>query len=96
MSTREERIRARVAERVGVERAEQIIAERFDIERDAEPLRAAAVTVAESFPEDWRNATFRVDIERTADGPSVAITFYEVIGDYSDQAGGTCGCIDEC
>jgi hypothetical protein len=91
MSTREERTRARIAERVGVERAEQIMAERFYIERDAEPLRAAAATVAGSFPDDWRRAKFQIEIERTADGPSVAITFYEVIGDYGDQAGGMCG-----
>jgi hypothetical protein len=96
--TREERMRARLAERFGVERAEQImahLAERFDVERDAEPLRAAALIVAETFPDDWRNATFRIELERTADGPSVAITFYEVIGDGSDQAGGTCGCVSE-
>jgi hypothetical protein len=93
--TREERMRARMAERLGVERVEQIMAhmsERFDVERDAEPLRAAALTVAETFPDDWRNATFRIELERTTEtGPSVAITFYEIIGDHSDSAGGTCG-----
>jgi hypothetical protein len=92
--TRDERLMARMAKRFGVERAEQIMAdlgERFDVERDAEPLRAAARTVAEKFPDDWRNAMFRIELEHTADGPAVAITFYEVIGDGSDQAGGTCG-----
>jgi hypothetical protein len=92
--TTEERMRARMAERFGVERAEQMMAlmgERFDVERDAEPLRAAALKMAEKFPDDWRHATFRIELERTADGPGVAITFYEVIGDGSELAGGTCG-----
>jgi hypothetical protein len=52
MATREERKRA-------------FMAGRFDVERDAEPLRAAAVVVAESFPADWRSATFQVALERS-------------------------------
>jgi hypothetical protein len=78
MSTREERMRA-------------FKAEALQRRRDAEPLRTAAMTVAESFPDDWQHATFRIEIERTETGPSVEITFYEVIGDGFDMAGGSCG-----
>jgi hypothetical protein len=76
--TRGERMRARMGERFGVE-------------REAEPLRMAAVTVAESFPDDWQHATFRIEIERTETGTSVEITFYEISGEGFEQAGGKCG-----
>jgi hypothetical protein len=63
----------------------------FDVERDGKPLRSAAVTVAESFPADWRSATFKIELERTVDGPRVEITFYEIVGEDTEQAGGICG-----
>jgi hypothetical protein len=73
------------------ERVEKFLEGRFNVERDAEPLRKAALAVAETFPTDWRNATFQVELERSDDGPSVAITYYEVAGDYGETAGGMCG-----
>jgi hypothetical protein len=69
----------------------QRLKDRFNVERDAEPLRRAARVVAETFPADWRNARFHVELTRSDDGPSVAITYYEVVGDYGETAGGTCG-----
>ena len=67
--------------------ADERIRDRFD----AEPLRSSAMTLAESFPADWRTATFQIEFERTAGGPRVFITSYEIHGEDHHEVGKTCG-----
>jgi hypothetical protein len=62
----------------------------LDVNHATELLRPAAVTLAESFPADWRTATFQIELERTAEGPRVWLTAYEIHGKHRHEAGRTC------